>query len=300
MLGLSALLLNKTECSFTIVKSYIAGATISSIITLIIIFGPDNLDLLYRTESKLRVKGFFKDPNVLAPYLILPISASLLYKDLFISNIFRYVTFFSCASLLLLSLSRGGFVGLVAALGFWLLMSNIKKIKVQQLLLVTSALGGFISIFLFTDIFQLIEFMGVLAERSQLQDYDDGRFFHILNGLQNGLQKPFGFGPAGYVAIYGTNPHNLLVGKLVDSGIVAALIITAIVSLGFLKPAFGYLNKVNKMSLLLCSTMFGQAVCSLVVYSQHWRHMLLLSVVALCFMPGKSVERYISTEKKIK
>lgn len=297
LLGLSALLLNKTEYSFTIVKSYIAGAAISSIIALIIIFGPDNLDLLYRTESKLRVQGFFKDPNVLAPYLILPITASLFYKDLFNSNISRYLTFFSCGLLLLLSLSRGGYVGLVAALGLWLLLSNLKKIRLRQLLLITSVSIAFISILLFTDIFQRLEFLAVLVERSQLQDYDQKRFFHILNGLEVGLLKPFGLGPAGYGAMYDTNPHNLFVGKLVDSGLASALIITSFILLSFLKPALGYLKKANKMSLLLCSTMFGQAVCSLVVYSQHWRHMLLLSVVALCFMPSKPVGSSIKRAK---
>lgn len=259
---------------------YAIGAAVSCIAVLLIKFGPDNLNLIYRDEYRVRVKGFFKDPNVLAPYLVFPILAAHFSSGILNLKRLKYIILISCLILVLLSFSRGGYVALLVAFLFGTFIKMFREYSVAILVV------GVLSIFLFalaaqwlisTGYFEDFEY---LLSRLELKDYDQSRFFHISNSLEIGFLNPLGIGPEGYSKTYGVNPHNLFAGKLVDAGLIPAIIISSIPLSGWILSTLSYLKYRDDLSLLLAATMIGQVVASLVVYSHHWRHMLILGVIA--------------------
>ena len=124
------------------------------------------------------------------------------------------------------------------------------------------------------------EYANYLLGRFELKDYDQGRFFHITHSLEIGFSNPLGIGPGGYGKIYGLNPHNLFAGKLVDAGLIPAIIIISIPLGGWLLSTLSYFKYRDDLSLFLAATMTGQIAAASVVYAHHWRHMLILGVIA--------------------
>jgi hypothetical protein len=53
-------------------RYYVIGAVISSIVVIFLFKFAPSFELIYRDSTRIRLDGFFKDPNVLGPYLILP------------------------------------------------------------------------------------------------------------------------------------------------------------------------------------------------------------------------------------
>ena len=259
---------------------YVIGAVISSIAVLLIKFGPDNVSLIYRDETRIRISGFFKDPNVLSPYLIFPIVAVYFSSGALDLKRWKHITLVSCTFLMVLTFSRGGYLALVGSLLFAAMLKVLTELSLSTLIKI-------IAFFLITcfGLLWLIdngyfEYANYLFSRFELKGYDVGRFYHITQSLEIGFSNPFGIGPGGYGKAFGLNPHNLFAGKLVDAGLIPAIIIICIPIGGWVLSTLSYLKYRDDLSLILAATMIGQIAASSVVYAHHWRHMLILGVIS--------------------
>jgi len=269
---------------------YVIGATISSIAVLLIKFGPDNVSLIYRDEMRIRIRGFFKDPNVLSPYLIFPIVAVYFSSGALNLKRWKYITLLSCVFLMVLTFSRGGYVALVGSILFGVMLKVLTEFSLSTLIMsiVFFLVVSFGLLWLIDNGY--FEYANYLFGRFELKDYDQGRFYHIAHSLEIGFSNPLGIGPGGYGKIFGLNPHNLFAGKLVDAGLIPAIIIICIPIGGWFLSTLSYLKYRDDLSLILAATMMGQVAAASVVYAHHWRHMLILGVISSIYALKNSYE----------
>ena len=284
ILAVSALCYRRDYFIVLFLKWYVIGAAVSSILVLMIKFGPDNVSLIYRDDMRrIRVSGFFKDPNVLAPYLIFPIVAMLFASKSLGLERWKYVTLVSCTILMVFTFSRGGYGALAGAILFGVMLRVFVRLSLSTLFMSVLFCLAFVLCFLWIIEQGYFGYADYLFSRFELKDYDQGRFYHIVHALEIGFSNPLGIGPGGYGKIFDLNPHNLFAGKLVDAGLIPAIIITCIPIGGWVFSIFSYLKNRDDLSLTLAATMSGQLAAASVVYAHHWRHMLVLSVISTIY-----------------
>ena len=290
LLAIAAVSYEKDYFISLFLRWYVIGATISSIVVLLIKFGPDNVSFIYRDETRIRISGFFKDPNVLAPYLILPIVAVYFSSGRLNLKRWKYITLLSCVFLMVLTFSRGGYVALVGSILFGVMLKVLTEFSLSTFIMSIAfcLVVSFGLLWLIDNSY--FEYADYLFSRFELKDYDQGRFYHIAHSLEIGFSNPLGIGPGGYGKIFGVNPHNLFAGKLVDAGLIPAIIIICIPIGGWFLSTLSYLKYRDDLSLILAATMIGQIAAAFVVYAHHWRHMLILGVISSIYALKNSYE----------
>jgi hypothetical protein len=288
LLSISAICYQRDYFITLFLRWYVIGAAISSILVLSIKFGPDNVSLIYRDEWEIRIKGFFKDPNVLAPYLVFPIVAMYFSSVALNLKRWKYIILFSCLSLMILTFSRGGYVALFSSILFGVMLKILIELSLRTVITTIT----FFLIISFGLLWLIdngyIDNTAYFFNRFELKDYDEGRFYHLANALEIGFLNPFGLGPGSYGNVYNLNPHNLFVGKLADSGLIPAIIITCIPIGGWFLSTLSFLKYRDDLSLILAATMVGQVAAASVVYAHHWRHLLILGVISSAYAINNS------------
>lgn len=263
---------------------YVIGAAVSSVLTIIIEVALPKWGLIFRGDYHIRVQGFFEDPNVLAPYLIFPVIAiAFCRRELRLSRRY-YLALPMLLFLMYTTYSRGGYGACVAGFAAAAALVLYRELTIKRFCifaLATLAVGFIIILSLnYVD----LPSASYISGRLELQSYDQGRFFHILDGFEQGITHPLGLGPGVY-SLYngGNNPHNLFVGKLTDAGLLPALMIVGIPVFGMIRSARLYLQTKDRVALTLSATLFSQLVVSMVIYSHHWRHLLILAVLGCTY-----------------
>jgi hypothetical protein len=241
-------------------------------------FAP-SFELIYRDSTRSRLDGFFKDPNVLGPYLILPALMLVFARSKI--NLSRFWAFgaFPVVALLFLTLSRAAIGSLLGALMIFLLLRGGAGIRRSSMILIISALLLIVVFlpFLPSDLLRLADNVQGFQSRMQLQYYDADRFHDIRHSFIVGSTKVFGLGPASYETMFNSlSPHNLFLAKLVDGGWVPALLITWFMSYPAWLSFRAFLRTRDTLFLVLFSVMVAHIVNSLIVNPHHWRHLLLI------------------------
>ena len=264
-----------------IVKWLVYGAALSAILVILLHFSLSPATI-YRDEWGVRVQGFFEDPNVLGPYLILPATYVLFSRNYPLPQ--KAMLALPMIGLLVLTYSRAAMVGMLISVILILSVELTFKasLRSSQIKLLTIISGCVLLLvafpFLFDKIFSTDSYT---LERLRLQDYDSHRFENVARALREGLSNPFGLGPGVYGHTYGSNPHNLYVGRLTDAGLIpTAITIIALFAAAYrsLKSA---INTANYLSLCIFASLSAHIIISMVVHSHHWRHFLLLIVLGL-------------------
>lgn len=234
-----------------------------------------------------RPRVFFKDPNVLGPYLV---PASVLFLEgaarrrggralLFV--LFAIV----CAAGTLASASRAAWINLGIALAIYgLLGSGRQKAVLAFAALIVAAAaiplgavldgGG-------SDALQLY------SGRMQLQEYDSDRFTVAAEAFELGLRYPAGVGP-GEIATYlgagaGMDPHNTYVRIWAENGPVAMGLFAVILLLMLAHALQERLAAGRWDAALVCALalLAGALVNASVVDTLHWRHFWVIFAVCL-------------------
>jgi len=226
----------------------------------------------------IRLQGFFKDPNVLGPFLV-PVAVYFLIRWLdskksYLS--FLYFLFFSFGTLL--TFSRAAWLNYALAVMIVLAMRIIKKKNVSRVIWFLVLAFILFSIFLtisgriyFLD-FNLKDF---LKSRMGLQSYDTGRFeaqrkFGDIMFSQGILSFLFGVGPGNYEFFAGMATHSLFVRYIGERGFFGISLFVIFIIVIWQKT----IHSQNKDFLI--SVLLGQFVNSLFIDSLHWRHLWLL------------------------
>jgi hypothetical protein len=249
---------------------YTVSAAISAFLVLVAFFGvPIPFSVL---QYGVRGIGFFKDPNVYAPFVIV---GALWIADQAVRN---SVSFPRTASLLVLlavlgagtalSMSRAAWINmaLTGCLYGLLLIRGTGRTHLPRLVgLALAVVLAAALVFLFLGLGDIV------ASRTGSHAYDEQRFDTQWRGVLAGLSNPLGVGPGGW-----PTAHSLYAKTLAEHGVLGlaalALLIGALVVPLAQRALRERTTKAVLPDALLLGLIFGQLINSFVIDSIHWRH----------------------------
>ncbi len=242
-----------------------------------------------------RIKGFFKDPNVFAPYLVV-VAVYALHRALLRGALWRRLSWMaSClvASVgVLLCYSRAGWINYVVTLLLFFLFTSISKRDLDsrgssRRNLVYFAIFAAIIAGAFAYAMTIPQISEVLSYRTEMQAYDADRFTNFTAALRLGLNNPLGVGPGQSFLTLDYATHNLYLRIFSENGVVGFLTFSAF-ALAALIRALVLSQKATNLTqrslfALVAAALCGALLNSLTIDTLHWRHLWLL--LALGWMP---------------
>lgn len=228
-----------------------------------------------------RPKAFFKDPNVLGPYLI---AACVVFLEVAgRARGARTVLFILCAGLcaagVIASGSRGAWVNLAIVLAIYGVLSSRRQLGMLTLLAVFAVVP--VAAFLMGD--STSEIVDLYGSRAQLQNYDSDRFAMAQEAVELGLRYPVGVGPGEVSAYLGLSmdPHNTYARIWAENGpvsLILFLIFLLLLLTHVLQECIG--RSLHPPFICAVSLLAGALVNAAVVDTLHWRHFWI--IVAVC------------------
>ncbi|WP_145997379.1 O-antigen ligase family protein [Thermotoga sp. SG1] len=232
----------------------------------------------------IRLKGFFKDPNVLGPFLV---PVAIYYLFLFFSkqrkSIWDLILFTFFSGGVFLTFSRAAWLNLfISIVALMLMLIPYRKAR-RKIAIFFIIIGLFFAIFL--EISKNINVLDInlydfFTGRLGLQSYDAERFsaqkefIDIMNYSVYSLF--FGIGPGNYEEFAKMATHSLFARYIGERGIFGLITFVVFISLVVYAVRKSYYRKIFIPILL------GQFVNSLFIDSLHWRHLWLL--IAMIFL----------------
>lgn len=262
-------------------RGYILSAVLAALLGIAGYFGvmSDTLTLYGRA------KGLFKDPNVFAPFLILPMV--LLLQDMLLGRLrqilFCALPFAIIALGLLLGFSRAAWAHFLLSAGlavvFLLILSPSAQLRLR--VIVMSILGAISLGAGLVAILAIPSISKIFLARLSLQSYDTGpggRFTNQLQSLPLILENPFGIGPFQYGVRFGADTHNVYLNAFYSYGwlgwasLVMLVLLTWLFGLRALMKPSPYQRPLGA----LMAVYIGLSLMSFVIDSDHWRHYFLI------------------------
>jgi O-antigen ligase len=271
---------------------WIAAAVISAAAASLALFVsfPGHEALLFDGE---RARGFFKDPLVYAPFLI---PAALIVVEHTIApgagrfrRLLGAAIFLTLALGVLFSYSRAAWLNLVIGLVVLAVVVVGRSGGGRQMLalaaIVLLAAAAAVGTIRMTGSEEF------LAQRSQLQAYDEQRFGAQLFGIEQSMRYPLGIGPGQFEALAPLSAHSLYVRALSEQGLLGLLTLLALLlvtlSLALANAVAGR-DTYGVGSAALLGAWCGLLANSFFVDTLHWRHLWL---VAALIWAGSAVKR---------
>ena len=254
-----------------IIKPWIYAAVINIVIYFIALFL--NIKTIFNTDVirfDWRLTGFFKDPNVCGPFLLVP--ALYFFDKVLIKFKIKDIILFTFFFIgVILSMSRAAWLNAFVALSLLFLFKKLSFIRKLKLLI----LGLIICIPLFIYIYNFAttkysNIIELLILRIDLQEYDTERFESHHNVLKMITISPIiGVGTGNYINFSEIEAHNTFYRIIGERGLLFGLITLII----FLIPLF---KSYRKKDTLLLSILLGMYVNSYFIDSFHWRFIWIL------------------------
>ncbi|RTL50343.1 MAG: O-antigen ligase domain-containing protein [Bradyrhizobiaceae bacterium] len=266
-------------------RGLIVGALIASICGFIGYFhlmpGGEDLFTLYG-----RVKGTFKDPNVISAFLILPALFTLqnVVTEPFGKALRGAIAFGIISLAILLAFSRAAWGQLILTSAFMLLtMYLTSPSRPQRSRIVFTAIAAIVVASL--ALMVLLSFDSIdnlFKERASFnQTYDTGRFGrfgrHAL-GFQMALDLPLGIGPLQFTRFFPEDTHNSFLNAFMSGGWIAGVCFPALV---FITVAMGFRLVFVKVPwqrayLAVFAAFLGTVGEAFIIDVDHWRHFWML------------------------
>ncbi len=232
-----------------------------------------------------RASGTFKDPNVLGPFLVLPIVYLLQYVLIGRLGLMRGLLLMSVPLVaLFLTFSRGAWGNLVGAallmvaLTFLTAPSAARRARIVGFSLL--ALGAVCVALLFALSFENIR--SVFEVRASLvQDYDGGvtgRFGNQLRAIPLLLDEPNGFGPLRFRWLFPEDPHNVYINAFASYGWLGGFSWLALMAATCLVGWRLVFQRTPRQThaIALWSVLFVTILQGMQIDTDHWRHMYLM------------------------
>ena len=266
-----------------IFRAYVFAAVVTSLLGIIGYFGMPGFDIFTRYG---RAQGAFADPNVFAPFLVLPV----LYMMYGAMN--RSVTklpvraglLFILLSGVLLAFSRAGW-GLALLSGgmfYFILLIGERNARVRAKYILMGVAGLGAVIIALAAALQVDAVYSLFTERAQIvQQYDAGRlgrFARHAIGFELAASNPLGIGNLEFGVVYGEDEHNVYLRALLSYGWLGFASWIAMVLLPIIR-GFPMLFKERpwKVYFQIAYIAFaGHLVIGWVIDIDHWRHVYLL------------------------
>jgi O-antigen ligase len=270
-----------TERRFAVFKNgYVAGAVVASVAGLVGYFNIGGTGAYL--SPIFRAQGFFKDPNVLSTYLLLP--ALLMVQDVMLGTrswrFMRYMGLLLVLACLFLAFSRGAWMSFLLASMMMVVLTFAltpsKPLRTRIILL--AVLGAVLLVAVIAGLLSIDTVRAAFEDRATLaKDYDSGqfgRFSNQINAIPMLLERPFGFGPLQFHTYFGLDPHNVYLNAFGSygwlGGISYVMLILSTLVIGF-KGVMIRTPWQGPMIALFCS-FFSTALQGVQIDTDHWRH----------------------------
>jgi hypothetical protein len=272
-------------------SGYIWTAAFAGLLSIIGYFDQGALkELLTRND---RAAGLFKDPNVLGPFLVLPlvwladdvvrgawkgrVSAGAIWRT--------FTPFFFVLAGMFLSFSRGAWgvaaaaVVLTIALRFLLDSTPRQRARIVFM----SIVGLVVLTLLLAAVLSIPEISALFEQRASLnQDYDGGalgRFGGQLRSIPLLLESPNGFGPLRFPLVVGNeDPHNVYINSFAAYGWLGGLSYFAFIAITLYVGWRLVLRKgpYRSLAIPIWASAFFTILQGFQIDTDHWRHFFLL------------------------
>ena len=266
-----------------IFRAYVLAAFFTSILGIIGYFGVPGFDTFTRYE---RAQGAFADPNVFAPFLVVPI-LYLLYGVMNRSVALLPIRLGLLGIILLGELLAGSRAGwgltfVTVGLFYVLLLVNEPRSQVRAKYILMGV-AGFVSLIVAViGALQVDAVWEIISQRAKVvQEYDGariGRFARHAIGFELALSKPFGIGNLEFGYLYGEDEHNVYLRSLLSYGwlgFVSWLTIVLWPLIAGFKLLF--LKRPWQPYFQIAYVVFmGHLLVAWVIDIDHWRHVYLL------------------------
>ena len=248
-----------------------------------------------------RARGTFKDPNVFGAFLILP---ALLALQMVIAGRFAQafrgmvlLALFAAAILLSFSRAAWGQLAFTGALVLALTFVTTPSAN-QRLRIVLIAVAGVAAIaLLLSALLSLGTVQDLFKERMSFdQSYDVGemgRFGRHVLGALLALDVPFGIGPLQFSKFFPEDPHNSYLNAFMSGGWLPAFAILRWRCSRWRSAcaACSSRRRGNPTTIVVYSAYVGMMIESVIIDSDHWRHVFLLLGVLWGLIAVTSVKR---------
>jgi O-antigen ligase len=267
----------------TLRKGYLFAAWCASLAGLLGYFDVAGLGSVFSLYG--RASGTFKDPNVLGPFLVLPIVFALQHVLIGRIGLLRGLAIMSLPlAALFLTFSRGAWGNLAAAalmmiaLTFLTSPNASRRTRIVFLTLVAFAalVAALLIALSFENIRQIFEVRATLD-----QSYDQGvtgRFGNQLRSIPLLLDLPNGFGPLRFRFFFPEDPHNVYINAFASYGWLggfAWLGLTAATCYVGWTLVFRRTPTQNH-AIVLWSVLFVTILQGIQIDTDHWRHFYLM------------------------
>jgi len=273
---------------------YVVAALLSVFLVGLELFGLSPTSEFFIREQ--RALALFKDANVFAPFLILPIL--FLFDELLRPHLIPGRSWLKIGAMLalcagvFLAFSRAGWANLLVALMAYLAMSARSLSWWQWARLILLTLVGLVVLAVLVVQLNLLSFL--LWRATPLQSYDSDRFGTQMVGIEAGLSHLFGIGPGMLF-----DAHSLYVRTFAEYGVFGfvALFIALLVPLFYcFRRARSASDRVHGLSArVVTACMVGLLLNGLVIDLIHWRSFWVL--FALCWIVA-AVQSYEERQKR--
>ena len=266
-------------------RGLIVGALIAAISGIAGYFNlvPGGHDLLTLYD---RASGTFKDPNVLAAFLILPALFALqsVVCDDFRKSFRSAIALGIMALAILLAFSRAAWGGLAITSSFMLaLMVLTSRSRAQRSRIIMMAVvTAIIVVALIAVLLSFDSIAEMFRQRASFdQSYDEGRFGrfgrHIL-GAEMALDLPFGIGPLQFHKYFPEDTHNSYLNAFMSGGWISGVCYPALV---FITVIMGFRHIFVRVPwqrayLAIFAAFLGTVGESFIIDTDHWRHFWLM------------------------
>lgn len=256
------------------------------------------------------MRGFFKDPNVFGPYMVVIAAYAMCQLQSLRNSVAKKVCW-TAASLIaslsvLLSFSRAAWVNYVITLAIVGTLNTLTNHRQQRsrrsvitLIVVGVLLAAAVAYALTNN-----RVNEIAVDRSEKQSYDEDRFIKQFEALDLALTNPLGIGPGQSHLVLGYNPHSLPLGLFAENGVVGVLSMMGLVLFTLIRSLLLSFRAANQFQrsifILVTAAIAGTLLNSLVIDPIHWRHfwfLLALGWMPVWFKAGGSFQERRSQEQ---
>src|SRR5437867_1306313 len=239
-----------------------------------------------------RIKGFFKDPNVFGPYLVIvavyAIHSALRSRALWRKTLWLASSITASVGMLL-CYSRAAWINYAVTLPLFFGLSAIAKRdrRTRCRNLIYFAIFASIIVAAIAYAMTIPQVNEVVSYRADLQAYDADRFATFRAALWLGLSNPLGVGPGQSFLILNYATHNVYLRVFSENGVIGFLTFTGFILATLTRSTLLSRKAVRatqrSLFAMVSAALVGALVNSFTIDTLHWRHLWLL--LALGWMP---------------
>jgi O-antigen ligase len=264
-----------------VIRAYVAGAGAASALAVAALF------VAYPGHELLgsdRAQGFFKDPNVFAPFLV-P-AALIAFEEILRPRLLGLrrpgaAALFAVLVLgIVFAYSRAAWLNFAVALAAMLLVMSLRA-GAARMAVTSMAVVAVVAAFAGAAV-AVTGSRDFLQERARVQAYDSERFSAQATGVEIGLSHVFGIGPGEFDRVQAVSAHSLYVRVLAEQGVLGLATLVALLAgtlLLAVRSALEGRDAHGVGSAVLVGAWCGLLANSAFVDTLHWRHLWLVAAL---------------------